>query len=114
MRRFDQCVQQRPDDEQALFGKAVALQLLGELDQARSLYEEILGVNPDSGNALKNLLTLGIKTGDDSPIQKYAERLLATDPEALPALSGLASRAFRAGEFEEAADYCRRIIAVSP
>ena len=51
---FERCLETAPDNEDARFGKAVALQMQGKADEAAGLYEDILEHNPESrGGALQ-------------------------------------------------------------
>jgi len=114
LEHFQKALEQKPDDEQAFFGKAVALHQLERWEEARSLYAELLERNPQQENALRNMVALGIQTRDDAVIERYAERLLAIDGQAPGALNALAARAFHAGDYEQAAEYCRRSLAATP
>ena len=54
-----------PEQETAFFGKAVALQTLNRLDEAAQLYHQVLARNPNSEEALTNLITIGLAKRDD-------------------------------------------------
>ena len=94
----------------ALFGKAVALQLLHRYDEAEQVYQEA----PESEEALSNLIALQIETGDVNRLRDYSQRLIKADPESPAALQGLATVAFEAGDHHAAARYCDRIVQVTP
>ncbi len=61
---FDTALTQTPDSEEALFGKAVGLQLLWEFDEATAIYERILAVNPHAEETLTNLISLALQRKD--------------------------------------------------
>ncbi len=98
----------------ALFGKAVALQLLHRHDEAEDAYRRLLDTDPRSEEALSNLITLSMDTQDPDRARNYASRLLEFSPQSLPALQCLASVALERHEFESAAYYCGRIVERAP
>src|SRR5579864_3136448 len=99
---FDKVLASNAGHETALFGKAVALQLLWKFDEATALYLKILEKNPQSEECLTNLITIGIARKDHDAIQKYSERLLAIRPISQAALEGLATCAFHSSDYEAA------------
>ena len=44
---FERCLELSPEQEEAAFGKAAAMQSLGHADEAAAIYENILARNPD-------------------------------------------------------------------
>src|SRR5262249_5516061 len=60
---FDQCraEMERPH---ALFGKAIALQRLRRFDEAEAAYESLLAIDPESEEALSNLVALAMEVFD--------------------------------------------------
>ena len=70
-----------PDHEEALFGKAVALQQAGRLDEATEFYQKVLLKNPKSEEALSNLTSVCLEKKDFAQARKYAEALLELNPE---------------------------------
>jgi len=101
-------------DHAALFGKAVALQLLQRYEEAARVYEAALARAPESEEALSNLIALQIETGDVDRLREYSQLLLKSDPESPAALQGLATAAFEASDHHAAARYCDRIVQVTP
>ena len=70
-----------PAHADALFGKAVAMQSLGHLDQAAQIYQSILQKNPDSEESLSNLVLIGMAKQDFDMVREYSEHLLELRPE---------------------------------
>lgn len=61
---FDDALQHFPDDAILHFNRAVALDTIGRLDEARRSYEQCLALNPDYADAHHNLAMLLEKGGD--------------------------------------------------
>ena len=55
---FEPALKENASHDQALFGKAVALQQLGQLDEASEVYRKLLPANPNSPELLGNLIAL--------------------------------------------------------
>ncbi len=98
----------------ALFGKAVALQLLGRLDEAKGIYERLLIADPKSEEVLSNLIAMSIETHDLDAVRRFSMRLLDLSPQASVALRGLAAAALEQHEYEGAVRYCGRIVEQAP
>jgi len=99
---------------QALFGKAVALQLLGRVREAGGAYEELLAINPKSEEALSNWIALSVETRDFERARELSERLLALEPASKAALQGLAAIALEQEDHDAAASCCGRLLDVAP
>ncbi|MBZ5607005.1 MAG: tetratricopeptide repeat protein [Acidobacteriia bacterium] len=98
----------------AMFGKAVALQLLGRQDEAEADYQRVLEADPRSEEALANLIALSIQERYWDAAQHLALRLLAISPQSLPALQALAAVALERREYEAVVQYCGRIVERAP
>jgi tetratricopeptide (TPR) repeat protein len=98
----------------ALFGKAVALQLLHRLDEARTAYEMLLASDLNSEEVLSNLIALSIETHDLESAREHSLRLLTLCPRSMAALQGLATVALQYSEGQGAASYCDRILELAP
>ena len=99
---FDQCwsdAARRP----ALFGKAVALQLLRRFDEAEASYERVLTLDSKAEEAYANLIAMSMEVFDLERVQRYSQRLLDLNPRALAGLQGGALVAIERGEVEVAA-----------
>ena len=101
-------------DGAASFGKAVALQLLQRFGEAENAYEAVLASDPDSEEALSNLIALAIETEDLDRVREYSHRLLKISPQSPAALQGLATVALERQDHHAAARYCDRIVQLAP
>jgi tetratricopeptide (TPR) repeat protein len=97
-----------------LFGKAVALQLLGRYHEAEGAYQRLLASDPKSEEALSNLIALSVEAHDLESVRRYSLRLLELSPESSTALQGLAAAALESREYESAFRYCSRIVERAP
>jgi tetratricopeptide (TPR) repeat protein len=70
-------------DGELLFAK-------GHLDEAKSVFEEVLAEQPDRIEALNNLGVIAVQQGDFATAKKYVTRALELQPDFLPALGNLA------------------------
>jgi tetratricopeptide (TPR) repeat protein len=102
------------DRERALFGKAVALQLLGRFREAGRAYEALLSSDPDSEEVLSNLIVMNIEVHDLERVRDYSLRLLEICPHSAVAVQGLASVALDTGDHQAAVSYCFRILDLAP
>jgi tetratricopeptide (TPR) repeat protein len=88
---FDKCLSKSPENDHALFGKAVALQMQGQLDPAADIYKGIIKRHPEAEESLSNLIAIGMAKKDYEMVREYSERLLGIKPESTAALEGLAA-----------------------
>ncbi len=110
---FDQCGRDL-EPGPALIGKAVALQLLHRFDEARTPYLALLASNPNSEEALSNLIAVSIESDDLKSVRDYSLRLLEICPHSTVALQGLATVAFDGSDHPAAASYCDRLLELAP
>ena len=89
----------------ALFGKAAAMQLLRRFDEAEALYERVLELNPESEEALGNLIAMSVEGLDLARVQRHAQRQLDICPQSAIALQGLTLVAFERRDYANAAGY---------
>src|SRR5439155_8893741 len=68
---FDQCWSDAAW-EQALFGKAVALQLLRRFDHAETLYNRLLAINTKEEEVLANLIAMSMEVFDLARVWRYS------------------------------------------
>src|SRR5579871_1545502 len=106
---FDQCWSEAARMS-ALFGKAVALQLLRRFDEAESTYERVLALDPRAEEALSNLIAMNIEVFDLTRIHRYSARLLKVRPKSVVALQGLVLVALEREEYEAAARHYSRLL----
>ena len=111
---FDKCLAHAADNENALFGKAVALQMQGHLDQAAELYRGILQRNPNAEESLSNLIAVGMAKKDYDMVRDHSERLLEIHPESTAALEGLAAWASANDDVALTAKFCTLLTAAVP
>jgi len=111
---FERSLAGRGPWERALFGKAVALQKMGRLDEADTAYQALLRRNPAAAEPLANLIALSVARDDLARVTEYSRRLLDIDAESKPALQGLAMVAIRNGDQRAAVDYCTRLVQADP
>jgi tetratricopeptide (TPR) repeat protein len=88
---------------QALFGQAVALQLLGHFEDAEETYLRVLAIDTRHVETLSNLIALSIERFDLESVESYSKRLLELNPSSSIALQGLVVVAVERRDFETAA-----------
>ena len=98
----------------ALFGKAVALQLLRRFDEAEKHYERLLAIDPDAEEALSNLIAMSMEVFELARVQKYSQRLLEINSRSTAALKGLALAAIERRDYPTAARYFYQIAELEP
>jgi len=98
----------------AFIGKAVALQLLCRFEEAWKAYSALLACDPNSEEALSNVIAMGIETDDLKRVRDHSMRLLDICPHSTVALQGLATVAFGGLDYSAAASYCDRILELAP
>ena len=104
---FDQCWS-GASRRRALFGIAVALQLLRRFDQAEASYERVLTLDPKAEEALSNLVAMCVEVFDLEKVQRYARRLLDFNPRSGVALEALVLVAIERREHDDAARFFAR------
>jgi tetratricopeptide (TPR) repeat protein len=114
LERFEKALQQPDDSGAALLGKATALQMSYELEEAVETYRQLLERNPRSRDALTNLVILGLQKKDDSLVHEHARGLLSIDQDSEIALAALANISFNAGAFEAAALHSTHLVRLYP
>jgi tetratricopeptide (TPR) repeat protein len=97
-----------------LFGRAVALQLLGRFDEAESAYAALLESEPASAETLANLIAMSAETRDLENMREYSQKLLGIAPRSAVALQGLATVALERRDNHAAAKYCDRLLELAP
>jgi tetratricopeptide (TPR) repeat protein len=110
---FDECWSEGTR-RRALFGKAVALQLLRRLDEAEKLYERLLTMEPAAEEALSNLIAMSMEVFELARVQTYSQRLLEINSHSTVALKGLALAAIERLDYAAAARYFHRVLELDP
>jgi tetratricopeptide (TPR) repeat protein len=102
------------DGTAAWFGKAVALQLLDRFGEAETAYEMVLNEDPNSQEALANLVAMTAEAGNLERMREYSQKLLALAPQSPSALQGLVTVALERRDYHAAARYCDRLLELTP
>ena len=110
---FDGCWSEG-SKKRALFGKAVALQLLRRLDESEKLYERLLTIDPAAEEALSNLIAMSMEVFELARVQTYSQRLLDINSRSTVALQGLALAAIERLDYTSAARYFHRVLELDP
>ncbi len=110
---FDECWSEGAR-RRALFGKAVALQLLRRFDEAEKLYERLLALDPSAEEPLSNLIAMAMEVFELERVQKYSQRLLEINPYSTVALKGLTLAAIERLDYAAAARYFHRVLELDP
>jgi tetratricopeptide (TPR) repeat protein len=110
---FDKCWSEA-SRRRALFGKALALQLLRRFDEAEKHYEHLLRIDPAAEEALSNLIAMSMEVFELARVQKYSQRLLELNSRSSAALKGLALAAIERHDDHTAARYFYQLAEVDP
>lgn len=111
--KFDDARDNGPH-ETALFGKAVALQLLKRFEEAAEIYASLLSCAPHAEEVLGNWIAMAVETQDLAQVQEHARRLLKEHPESLAGLRAMATVALTGGDHNAAASLCERLLDQGP
>jgi len=110
---FDKCWSEA-SRRRALFGKAVALQLLRRFDESAAHYERLLAIDPGAEEALCNLIAMAMEVFELARVQKYSQRLLEINSRSTAALKGLALAAMERRDYPAAAQYFFQVAELEP
>lgn len=91
-----------PEHESALFGRAVALQMLRRFDEAAAIYEGFLTAGEPNAELLTNLLALAVARKDNDALVRVAADLGKARPGSRQAGEARAYAAIVAGQWEVA------------
>lgn len=86
----------------------------GDLDQAATLYRQVLAHEPDQPDALALLGTVAAQTGDDEQAESLFLQALTREPDLPVALTNLADLYQRRGRPEAALELMERALRLSP
>lgn len=102
-----------PKNEDALFGLATTYHRIGNLDQARPYYAQLLTVNPNHREGLNNFLAL---VSDEAPQEALAEleRLEQRNPDFSPIPAQQAALLSKSGFADQAREKMLRAIELAP
>lgn len=113
LQMFNELYKQYPLDSRVLMGRAVAMQRLGQNEEALLAYEDVLNVNPKNLEALTNMLGL-IKVQDPALAVEKLAALREAYPENADVTAQLGIAYAGAGAYEEALRYLDMAEALSP
>jgi len=99
---------------QQVLQRAMALHQGGRLDEARTLYEQILAAHPGHPEILALLGTLALQAGRPQEALGFLDRALAAEPAHVAALSNRAHALRTLRRPQEALEACDRAIAIRP
>jgi tetratricopeptide (TPR) repeat protein len=104
----------RRSELDALCGHGRGLHQAGRLDEARQVYEAVLGADPGHFQALHLLGVFCIQSGDLARGAELIERALTVQPDDAAALGNLATALNGLGRHEQALNCADRILAQQP
>ena len=110
---FDQCWSDAAQHK-ALFGKAVALQLLRRFDEAEMVYERVLALDGKAEEVLANLIALSLDAFDLERVLRYSRRLVEINPGSALGLQGLTLVALERGEIDSAVRHFAALMERAP
>jgi tetratricopeptide (TPR) repeat protein len=110
---FDKCWSEA-SKRRALFGKAVALQLLRRFDEAENHYERLLAIDPYSEEAHANMIAMAMEVFELGRVQKYSQRLLELNSRSAVAYKGLALCAIERRDYPAASRYYQQVAELEP
>ena len=109
--RFEEALEcfEGGEDVRSLFGCAVSLQMLGRFDQAETVYDRVLELDPEHQEALANLIAIHVERFDLDRVYHCSKRLLELNGDSAVALQGLIVVAVERREYEIAAVHFARL-----
>ncbi len=110
---FNELYQQNPRDKRVMMGRAVALQKLGQTENALTAYEEVLADDPKNLEALTNMLGL-IKTQDPALALEKLQELRDIYPYNADITAQLGVAQGENGNYKEALKYLNMADALKP
>lgn len=110
---FDELYQQSPRDKRVMMGRAVALQKLGQAEDALTAYEDVLADDPKNLEALTNMLGL-IKTQDPGLALEKLKELRDIYPYNADITAQLGVAQAERGNYKEAMKYMNMADALKP
>ena len=107
---LDRYLERHPEDADARFGRAVALQLTGELDQAVAIYETLVADPAHGADALVNLITIYRQQKDSDRLAECSRKLIELHPDSEAAHEAAAYAAWLKEDFGTAAEHLRWLV----
>ncbi len=110
---FNELFRRNPDDQRVLMGRAVALQDLGQGEEAIDTYRRVLQIDPDNVSAMTNVLGL-IKGEDTASAIGALQKLREMYPANVAVTAQLGMLYGVAGDYSNAIKYLNMADALKP
>lgn len=107
---LEKYLERHPADATAQFGRAVALQLTGEPDQAVPLYEGLVADPVHGPDALVNLIHIYRQQKNGERLEECSRKLLSLQPDSEAAHEAAAYAAFLKEDYATAAEHLRWLV----
>jgi tetratricopeptide (TPR) repeat protein len=105
----------RPDDDEALYGKAIYLQNQKRYEEAMELYEYMVSVDDQNTLAWYNQGYIALEINNDpETATAYFERAIELFPEYIDAIYNLGLCYERTGDFDTAQVYYKQALEINP
>jgi tetratricopeptide (TPR) repeat protein len=112
--QFQLALKSAPDAVDVLVNTSSALVALRRRDEALSLLNRVIELDPSHEMAYYNLGTLAARDGDDARAIRYYESALEADPSHTQSHFNLGNALRRTARFEEALPHYRRVVEDDP
>lgn len=110
---YNQLYEKNKKDQHILIGRAIALQHLGQDDEAVSAYEQVLDVDPDNAEAQVNMAGIIGKRYPAVAIQKLSD-LYTKNPRNVSILGQMAVMHAGLGQYQDAFKYLGMASSIEP
>jgi len=114
LRRVDELLERMPENAILLSVKGRVALLMGNEEDAATLFQRALDINPADFRSASSLAALALKGGDLGKARSYYESVLNADPGQLRAGLALARIAERQGKSDEAQQILSQLIEDNP
>ena len=109
-KQFDLILDTYPEDESALYGKALCLQSKNLINDSIEIFNKILLKNPENLNALFSLNAASFATGNFDKIILRIEEYLELHPANLNMLFNASGINYELGNYEKASEYIEKLL----
>lgn len=103
-----------PDFLRGLLNQAVQAYQQGLLEKARTIYQQIISIEPNHPDALLALANIAVDLHEDKDAQMYLERGVATHPELAEFHGHLANILMRQNKIEQAQQLYKQALQIKP
>ncbi len=97
-----------------LNAKGAALQMTGDLAEAKRAFQQALDLNPEFADCRRNLSVVSMAMGDTDGALEQARRAVACAPGSALAMQQLATVLFETGQLAEADDHAEKALRLAP